>query len=94
MFLIAPHLFCPKWSSFHVYRWTKGDSLHLPKKLLFWGAFKVIFGGVMGQSKWLIAKKNVQLVRHPHLLNMKMNIKCPRMESSCGADSVGRGEVG
>jgi hypothetical protein len=57
MFLIVPHLFCPKLSSFHVHRWTKGDSLHLPKKLLFWGAFKFFFGRGNGPIKMAHCKE-------------------------------------
>jgi hypothetical protein len=44
----------------------------------FWGAFIVSnFFFAIGQSNWLIAKKKrkrkVGLVRHPQLINMKLN---------------------
>ncbi len=43
MFLIAPHLICPKWSSFPLDRWTKGDSLHLPKEIFILGNLQSVF---------------------------------------------------
>jgi len=49
------------------------------RKFHFGEPSKCFFGWVMGQSKWLIAKKKVQLVRHPHLLNIRMYNKCLRM---------------
>jgi len=90
MFLIAPQVLCPKWSSFHLYRWTKGDSLHLPKEISFCGAFKVFFWLGNGPIKMAhCTEKKVQLVRQPNLLNIRMNNKCPRMESSCGGRFYG-----
>jgi hypothetical protein len=43
MFLIAPHLLCPKWLSFHLCRWTKRDSLHLPKENFILGSLQSVF---------------------------------------------------
>jgi len=54
------------------------------RKFHFGEPSKCFFGWVMGQSKWLIAKKKVQLVRHPQPLNIRMNNQCLKMESSRG----------
>jgi len=57
--MFLSHMFCPKFSYFHLYRWAKGNHSIFQYKFLFLKRLQWFYFVVMGQSKWLIAKKKI-----------------------------------
>jgi hypothetical protein len=62
MFSIAPlsHMLWQMLSSFHIYRWAKGEELKIKPSIL--GSFDGFTSfWVIGQSNWLVAKHKLNL---------------------------------
>jgi hypothetical protein len=67
------HMFCPKSSPSHLYRWAKGTTLFLSIESSILGSFRSFnFFFAMGQSNWLIAeKKKLDFQGTPNQLILK-----------------------
>jgi hypothetical protein len=57
------HMFCPKSSPSHLYRWAKGGGIPSLHRIFYVGKASTIstFDFAMGQSNWLIAKKKLDM---------------------------------
>ncbi len=75
---LESHMFCPKSSPSHLYRWAKGGSNLSFHRIFYFRRASIVsifFFFAMGQSNWLIAKKKeVGRVRHIQRINMKQNM--------------------